>query len=70
MGNPLRDALPPAYRKTLYALVMVAGLGFSAWQAADGNWEAFVAGLITSLTTALATANTAGSLPIPKPPKG
>lgn len=58
MSNPLTDVLPAKARKILYAVLFVLALGFAAVQAADGDvWEA-VAGVVTALYGAMATANT------------
>lgn len=58
----LKDIIPAEWRKYVYALVTLAAGVFSAWQAAEGNWEPFAGGVITFLTTSLATANTDGKL--------
>lgn len=57
--NPLVDVIPAAYRKYLYALLFLAGLGIAAWQAADGNWKVFVGALVTAIVHGLAASNTA-----------
>lgn len=56
--NPLTNAIPPQYRRYLYALLFVAGVVFSVYQASDGDWAAFVGGLIVSLGGATAHSNT------------
>jgi hypothetical protein len=53
----LKDIIPMRYRRQVYAVVTLAALVFGAWQASNGNWTEFVASLLTSLTTGLATAN-------------
>lgn len=55
--NPLTDVLPDKVRKTAYAVLFVLALGFSAWQAAEGNWFEFVAGLVVTLGNAMAASN-------------
>lgn len=59
MTNPLTDVLPEKVRKYVYALLSLAALVFSAYQASDGDWVQLVGGLIAALTTATAASNTA-----------
>lgn len=61
MSNPLTNLLPAAVRRDVYAVVAVASAAFSIWQATGGNWVAFAAGLVGSLTSALAH----GNVPVP-----
>lgn len=56
--NPLYEILPPAVRKYVYALASVALVVFALYQASDGDWVTFAAGLLTALTTATAASNT------------
>lgn len=57
-SNPLTDVLSPKARRVLYAVLFVLALGFSAWQAANGDWVAFTSGLVTALFGATAASNT------------
>jgi TRAP-type C4-dicarboxylate transport system permease small subunit len=59
--NPLTNVLPERMRKVAYAVLFVLALAFAAWQAAQGDWTAFVGGLITALFGATAASNTATS---------
>lgn len=56
--NPLADVLPAKARKVLYAVLFVLGLAFSAYQASDGDWYEFAAGLVGALLGAMAASNT------------
>lgn len=56
--NPLTDLIPPQYRRYVYGLAVLAALIFSGWQAAEGDWTVFVAGLLATLVPALAASNT------------
>lgn len=56
-SNPLTDALPPKVRKYLYAALFVGAIGFSAYQAAGGDWRQFIGGLFTALVSATAASN-------------
>lgn len=58
MSNPLQDVVPAKARKTVYAVITLAALGFGAWQASEGDWVVFTASALTALTTLTATANT------------
>jgi hypothetical protein len=55
--NPLNELLPAKARKVLYAIVFVAGIVLAAWQAAEGNWTLFIAGLVQAFSGALAGSN-------------
>lgn len=57
MENPLVNVLTPAVRKWLYALLFLAALVFSLFQAADGDWLVFAGSLITSLLGLVAASN-------------
>lgn len=57
MPNPLTDVLPERVRKVAYAVLFVLALGFSIWQASDGDWVEFAGGLITALFGATAASN-------------
>lgn len=59
MNNPLTDVLPEKARKYAYAVLFVLALGFSAWQAAGGDWGEFVSGVLAALFSAVAASNTA-----------
>lgn len=63
MSNPLEDVVPARHRKRVYAIVALAALAFSAYQAAQGDWTLLVGGLLTSLTTGTAASNTSDSPP-------
>jgi len=56
--NPLNQVIPAKYRKYAYAVAFVLPLAFAAWQAADGNWQTFAAGVVSALVNALAHGNT------------
>ena len=58
MSNPLVDVLPAKVRKYCYAALFVASLGFTAYQVSEGDWKQMVAGIIGSLTGAVAASNT------------
>jgi len=59
--NPLSiltDVLPPKVRSIVYAVLALAALAFSVWQATEGDWVEFVGGLLTALVGSTAAANT------------
>lgn len=56
-SNPLTDILPPRVRLYVYAVLFLAFLGVSAWQASDGNWVNFVVALVTALGHGTAASN-------------
>lgn len=56
--NPLTELIPAKARKYVYGIVLLAALVFSAWQASQGDIEAFVGGLIAALVNGLALSNT------------
>jgi hypothetical protein len=74
--NPLFDIIPARARAYVYAAVALLMIAWGAWQAADGDWKVAVGALVTTLTAALAHANTAehpsesGSEQPPLPPPG
>lgn len=55
--NPL-TVLPAKARAYVYALLVLASLGFTAWQASDGDWVEAVSGVVSALVGAQALANT------------
>lgn len=57
-ANPLTDVIPAKARKYVYAVIALASLVFGVWQASDGDWKAFVGGLIVALVNATAASNT------------
>jgi hypothetical protein len=56
--NPLYEVLPAKARKYVYAVLSLAALVFSVYQASGGDWVLLVGGLITALTAATAASNT------------
>ncbi|VXC09413.1 hypothetical protein [Aeromicrobium sp. 9AM] len=56
--NPLTDILPSAVRRYVYALLFLASLVWTIYQASDGDWRQFVGGVIVALTSATAASNT------------
>lgn len=56
--NPLTDLLPPKYRKAVYALAALTVVIYGAWQASQGDWQAFLAALLAALVPTLAASNT------------
>lgn len=54
--NPF-TVLPPKVRLYVYALIALAAVAFSAWQAADGDWAQFIGGLVVALSHMTAAAN-------------
>lgn len=62
--NFLIDLIPAAARKWVYGILSFATAVYGIWQATDGNWAQFAAGVVTALVSALATANTN----VPDPP--
>lgn len=56
MKNPL-TAIPDNVRQLVYAALVVAATIFSAYQAADGDWNEFVGGVLTALINLMAAAN-------------
>lgn len=58
ISNPLNDIVPAKYRKTVYAVIALAALAFSVWQASEGNIELFIGSFIVSLSHATAASNT------------
>jgi hypothetical protein len=59
MSNPLFDVIPAKARKYVYAVLALAAIVFSAYQASNGDWAQLVGGLIVALTGATAASNTA-----------
>jgi len=57
MSNPLTDVLPAKVRKYVYAVCFVVLLGFTAWQAAEGNVAEALIGFLGSLASATAGSN-------------
>jgi hypothetical protein len=55
--NPLTGILPPKARRVLYAIVVVAGAVFAAWEATEGEWAAFIPAVVAALSALLAGAN-------------
>lgn len=56
-SNPLVDVVPAKARKYVYAALSLAALGWSLYQASDGDWKQLVGGLIVALTGATAASN-------------
>lgn len=56
-NNPLVNLMTPKARAVCYAVLFVASLVFSLFQAADGDWLLFAGSLITSFLGLVATAN-------------
>lgn len=56
--NLLKDIVPARYRKAAYAVLTLALLVFTLFQAADGDWSQFTGSLLAALVTGTATANT------------
>jgi hypothetical protein len=58
MSNPLVDILPPKYRKAAYGVLALAGLLYSAYTVAGGDWHVALGSLFASLVLGTAHANT------------
>lgn len=58
MTNPLFEVLPAKARKYAYALLSLAALGFSIYQASQGDWKLFVGSLLAALVGGTAASNT------------
>ena len=56
--NPLQDIVPAKARKTVYALISLAGLVWGVYEASGGDWKSFTGGLIVALVNATAASNT------------
>ena len=56
--NPIANVLPARVRQIAYAVLFVAALVFSVYQASDGDWVTFAGGLVTALLGAVAASNT------------
>lgn len=56
MTNPL-SLIPAKYRAAVYAGIGIAALGFTAWQAADGDWVEALAGFVIALGNATSASN-------------
>lgn len=52
------DAVPAQARKYVYALIALAALGWSAYEAAAGDWVEMAGGVIVALANGLATRHT------------
>lgn len=52
-----KGVISPKLRKKLYAALVVGGLGFTAWQTADGDVVEAVSGFVTALTGLMAFSN-------------
>lgn len=64
-SNPLQDVVPPKYRQVVYALLTLALLAFSLWQASQGDWTLFAGSLLTALGTGTAASNPSPEHPDP-----
>lgn len=58
MNNPLLDVLPAKVRKYVYAVLSLALLVFTVYQASAGDWDQFIGGLIVALIAGTAASNT------------
>lgn len=58
LSNPLKDLVPARYRKKVYAGLSLVAIGFTVYQAADGDIVQAVAGFVAALTGATASSNT------------
>lgn len=56
--NPLTEIVPAKARKKVYAVLTLALLVFTVYQASAGDWDQFVGGLLLALTTGTAASNT------------
>ena len=56
--NPLIDIIPASARKYVYAVIALAAFAWSVYESTDGNWKAFIAGLIVAASHSVAAANT------------
>ena len=57
LESAIKELLPRQVRLVIYLVVGVALLGFAAWQAAEGNWSAFIVSILGTLSSVLASAN-------------
>lgn len=57
MINPL-TLIPAKYRLYVYAAFALAALVIGVWQASNGDWKVFIAGLIVALSHGMAASNT------------
>jgi hypothetical protein len=58
MTNPLNQIVPARYRVKVYAVLTLLLLGWTVYQASEGDWRQFVGGLLVALTTGTAASNT------------
>lgn len=56
MENPLA-LLPRQVRVVVYVVAFLVSLVLSIWQASEGNWQVFVAGLAAALVPLVAVSN-------------
>lgn len=57
-SNPLTELIPAKARKYVYGVAALLALVYSIYQASDGDWKQFVAGLFATLVPMLAASNT------------
>ena len=55
--NPL-TLIPAQYRQYAYALLALAALVITVWQASDGNWRTALVSLVVALSHTTAASNT------------
>lgn len=63
MNTVLFELLPRKVRLTLYAIVALVGAALSAYQASQGDWLLFSAGLVQFLGGVLAVGNVPSGAP-------
>lgn len=59
MNTFLTDIIPTKYRRYVYAVLALASVVWTVWQAAGGDWRQFAGGLFAALVSATAASNAA-----------
>jgi hypothetical protein len=56
MKNPF-EQVPAQWRLAAYCVLLVAATIWSCYQAADGDWDQFIGGVLTALINLMAASN-------------
>lgn len=56
MTNPL-TLIPAQYRQYVYGLLALFALGYTAWEAAGGDWKQALIGVLLTLSHGTAASN-------------
>lgn len=68
LSSVLKDIIPAKARKITYLIFALGLLGYSAWEAAHGDFVTFITSFLASVVNALAASNTITSIPVEETP--